>query len=72
MATVLLLLSADAMRARVQGLYNSTIGFNLVSGFGLGILATLLGAPVALAITGAITAVSAVVLQRGRETRRPQ
>ncbi len=67
MATVLLLLSADAMRARVQGLYNSTIGFNLVSGFGLGILATLLGAPGALAITGAITAVSAVVLRRGRE-----
>jgi len=72
MATVLLLLSADAMRARVQGLYNSTIGFNLVSGFGLGILATLLGAPVALAITGAITAVSALVLQRGREARGPQ
>ncbi|MGQ0549789.1 MAG: MFS transporter [Armatimonadota bacterium] len=64
MATVLLMLSADAMRARVQGLYNSTIGFNLVSGFGVGILATLLGAPAALAISGTIAAVSALVLQR--------
>ncbi|MGH2372081.1 MAG: MFS transporter [bacterium] len=65
MATVLLMLSSDAMRARVQGLYNSTIGFNQVSGFGVGILATLLGAPVALAISGTIAAVSALALSGG-------
>jgi len=64
MATVLLMLSSDAMRVRVQGLYNSTIGFNMVSGFAVGTLATLLGAPVALAISGAIAAISALVLRR--------
>jgi hypothetical protein len=64
MATVLLMLSSDAMRVRVQGLYNSTIGFNMVSGFAVGILATLLGAPVALAISGAIAAISALILRR--------
>lgn len=64
MATVLLMLSSDAMRARVQGLYNSTIGFNMVSGFAIGILATLLGAPVALTISGTIAAVSALILGR--------
>ncbi len=64
MATVLLMLSADPMRARVQGLYNSTVGFNMVSGFAIGILATLLGAPVALAISGTIAAVSALILGR--------
>ncbi len=70
MATVLLMVSSDAMRARVQGLYNSTIGFNMVSGLAIGILATLLGAPVALAISGTIAAVSALALSgsgRGEE-----
>lgn len=66
MATVLLVLSADAMRARIQGLYNSTIGFNLLSGLGVGFLATFLGPPAALAISGAIAAGSAAVLGRRR------
>ncbi len=59
MATVLLLVASDDMRARVQGFYSSTIGFNQVTGFGVGILATFLGAPVALAISGSIAAASA-------------
>ena len=62
MGTTLLLASSDAMRARVQGFYSSTIGFNQVTGFGVGLLATLLGAPVALAISGSIAAASALAL----------
>jgi MFS family permease len=62
MATVLLLAASDEMRARVQGFYSATIGFNQVTGFGVGLLATALGAPVALAISGCIAAGSALKL----------
>ncbi|MDR7542706.1 MAG: MFS transporter [Armatimonadota bacterium] len=62
MATVLLLAASDQMRARVQGFYSATIGFNQVTGFGVGLLATLLGAPVALAISGCVAAGSALAL----------
>jgi MFS family permease len=62
MATVLLLAASDEMRARVQGFYSSTIGFNQVTGFGVGLLATLLGAPAALAISGCVAAGSALGL----------
>jgi MFS family permease len=70
MGTTLLLAASDAMRARVQGFYSSTIGFNQVTGFGVGLLATLLGAPVALAISGSIAAASALALLP-RIGRRP-
>ena len=70
MGTTLLLAASDAMRARVQGFYSATIGFNQVTGFGVGLLATLLGAPVALAISGSIAAASALALLP-RITRRP-
>jgi MFS family permease len=62
MGTTLLLIASDAMRARVQGFYSSTIGFNQVTGFGVGLIATLLGAPIALAISGSIAAASALAL----------
>ncbi len=62
MGTTLLLASSDAMRARVQGFYSSTIGFNQLTGFGVGLIATFLGAPVAVAISGSIAAASALAL----------
>ena len=70
MGTTLLLVASDAMRARVQGFYSSTIGFNQVTGFGVGVIATLLGVPAALAISGSIAAASALALLP-RMARRP-
>ncbi|MGQ0568507.1 MAG: MFS transporter [Armatimonadota bacterium] len=64
MATLLLTAASDEMRARVQGLYFSTISFSQVGGFGAGILATILGAPVALAAGGSIAAAGALALLR--------
>jgi len=72
MATTLLLVASDAMRARVQGFYASTIGFNQVTGLGVGLLATFLGAPVALAISGSIAAASALALLPRMTRGRPQ
>lgn len=76
MGTTLLLIASDAMRARVQGFYSSTIGFNQVTGFGVGLIATLLGAPIALAISGSIAAGSALALlprvgRTARDLREP-
>jgi MFS family permease len=62
MATVLLAAASDAMRARVQGLYVATIGFNQIGGFGVGALATLVGAPLALAASGVVAAAGAIAL----------
>ncbi len=52
MATVLQVLSVDAMRGRIMGLYGMTFGFTPLGGFVAGGLATLLSAPIALGIFG--------------------
>jgi MFS family permease len=62
MATVLLTAASDAMRARVQGFYIATIGFNQIGGFGVGALATLVGAPLAVAASGVVAAAGAIAL----------
>ncbi len=63
------------MRGRVLGLYFSTIGLNQLGGLGIGILATALGTPAALAIAIAGTIVLAgasSVVQRNPAKRGPQ
>ena len=62
MSTMLQLTVSEQMRGRVMGLYVSTWGLNQVGGLVLGGLATALGAPIALAITGGLAAVNALRL----------
>ncbi|MFQ5410494.1 MAG: MFS transporter [Anaerolineales bacterium] len=52
--TLLLMLSSDTMRGRVQGLFAFTVGSNSLGGLLLGGLAALAGAPLALAMGGGI------------------
>lgn len=52
--TLLLLLSSDAMRGRVQGLFAFTVGSNSLGGFILGGVASVASAPFALAMGGGI------------------
>ena len=56
MGTMLQLLSYDEMRGRVLGIYGLTFGFTPVGGFFAGSVATVLGAPVAVAIGGVLIA----------------
>lgn len=57
---------ADAMRGRVLGLYSATFGLSSVGGLCIGATATLLGAPIALALSGAIVVASGLGLVRRR------
>jgi MFS family permease len=57
-STVIQLTVPEEMRGRVLGLYVSTFGTNLMGGFLSGSVASLIGAPVALAIGGGIVAVN--------------
>lgn len=61
--TALPLAASDAMRGRVLGFYASTLGFSQLGGLAVGAVATLLGAPAAVAITGGLTAVGSVLLR---------
>ena len=54
MATLLQLLTSDAMRGRVMGLYAFTFGFTPLGGFLAGIVASAVGAPFAVGMGGAI------------------
>ncbi|MFC1935544.1 MFS transporter [Chloroflexota bacterium] len=54
MGTLLQLLSPDAMRGRVLGLYGLTYGFTPVGGFLAGIIATAISAPFAIGAGGVI------------------
>ncbi len=63
--TVLPLVANDAMRGRVLGLYASTLGLNQLGGLAVGSIAALIGAPYAIAATGAITMLCAAALFPG-------
>ena len=54
MATLLQLLTTDAMRSRILGLYGLTFGFTPLGGFIAGVVATVLSAPFAIGMGGAI------------------
>ncbi|MBI4201860.1 MAG: MFS transporter [Chloroflexi bacterium] len=64
MATVLQLLVSNDVRGRVMGLYGLTFGFTPIGGFLAGTIATVAGAPAALALGGA--AIAGFVLARFR------
>jgi MFS family permease len=57
---------ADAMRGRVLGLYSATFGLSSVGGLCIGAAATLIGAPIALALSGAAVVASGLGLVRRR------
>lgn len=57
---------ADAMRGRVLGLYSATFGLSSVGGLCIGAAATVLGAPIALAMSGAVVLASGLGLVRRR------
>ena len=54
MGTLLQLLSTDAVRGRIMGLYGLTFGFTPVGGFLAGAIGTLVGVPFAIGLGGAI------------------
>ncbi len=54
MATLLQLLSADALRGRILGLYGMTWGFTPAGGFIAGMVATIVSAPFAIGLGGTI------------------
>ena len=54
MGTTLQLLSTDAMRGRILGLYGLTFGFTPVGGFVGGVVATVLSAPFAVGMGGVV------------------
>jgi len=54
MGTLLQLLSTDAVRGRMMGLYGLTFGFTPVGGFLAGAIGTLIGVPFAVGLGGAI------------------
>lgn len=57
MGTLLQLLSSDAVRGRVLGLYGLTFGFTSVGGFLAGVIATAASAPFAIGVGGVIIVV---------------
>jgi MFS family permease len=59
---------ADAMRGRVLGLYSATFGLSSIGGLCIGAAATVLGTPIALALSGAAVVASGVGLVRRRHT----
>jgi MFS family permease len=54
MAAMLQLSSAESMRGRIMGLYSMTFGFTPLGGFAAGVVATFLGAPLAIGIWGGV------------------
>lgn len=54
MATLLQLLSPEDMRGRIMGIYAFTFGFTPLGGFLGGVLATIFGAPFAIAMGGGV------------------
>jgi MFS family permease len=62
MSTMLMMLSSNAMRGRVLGLYFSTISVNPVGSLGIGIIASVFGMPLGLAAGGAIVVAGALAL----------
>ncbi len=54
MATLLQLLSPEDMRGRIMGIYAFTFGFTPLGGFLGGVLATMFGAPFAVAVGGGV------------------
>lgn len=61
-ATLLQMIVRGNMRGRVVGLYTATWGSNQLGSFGLGVLATLIGTPGAIASFAAVVALSALRL----------
>ncbi|MBI4313036.1 MAG: MFS transporter [Chloroflexi bacterium] len=62
MSTVTQMTASAAMRGRVLGLYVATWGTNQLAGFGLGALGSVIGVPLALAMSGTVVAANAVRL----------
>ncbi len=70
--TVLPTTASDEMRGRVLGLYFSTVGFNELGSLWVGALATLLGAPLAITVTGSLAVGGTLLLLSGlRAVGRP-
>ena len=59
-----ILLTADHMQGRVQGIYTQVFGFTWIGGLVLGTLATFLGAPLAIAIGGLLIGLAILLLWR--------
>jgi predicted MFS family arabinose efflux permease len=57
---------ADAMRGRVLGLYSATFGLSSIGGLCIGAAATVLGTPIALALSGAAVVATGFGLVRQR------
>jgi len=64
MNTVMQMTTAGEMRGRVLGLYVATWGSNQMGGFLLGAVGSVVGVPLALAMTGSIVALNALRLMR--------
>jgi len=63
--TLLPTTASDEMRGRVLGLYFGTVGFNELGGLGVGIMAALLGAPLAITIAGSFAVTGTLLLLSG-------
>ena len=72
MNTVMLMTTTAEMRGRVLGLYVATWGSNQVGGFLLGALGTVVGVPLALAMTGSVVAANAARLVRSVRVFTPE
>ncbi len=64
MVSQLQVLSSDNMRGRVMSFYSQTTGMILFGGFPLGAIASLWGAPVALALNGGVLLLNALLIVR--------
>ncbi|MBI4641275.1 MAG: MFS transporter [Candidatus Tectomicrobia bacterium] len=64
MGTIIQTASRNEMRGRVLGIYGFTFGMNPVGGFQSGLIANILGAPVAVAFGGVIVALAALRLTK--------
>ncbi|MBV7336219.1 MFS transporter [Chloroflexi bacterium TSY] len=62
---MVLLVTADQMQGRVQGIYTQVFGFTWVGGIVLGSIAEVMGAPLAIALGGAAIGM-AILLMYGR------
>lgn len=72
MGTLLQLVSSEAVRGRVMGLYGLTFGFTPVGGFISGSIATVLGAPAAIGLGGGVILAYALLASgRLRRIREP-
>ena len=64
MGTILQLLTTDAVRGRVLGLYGLTFGFTPLGGFMQGIIASVYSAPLALGMAGTVIVVYVIGMRR--------